>query len=178
MTVTKQAIKTIKLYPTRPNVELPQRATAYASGYDLQVYGTHTVMPGETKVIPTGLMLADVLPPGIDMQVRPRSSLALKHGLIVSNSPGTIDGDYTGEIGIIVTRLMRPEDLIPTFTTVQENGENVSVLAGFDLGLPTQLTHGMRIAQLVFSRLYTPFLVFTAPNSTREDRGGFGSTGA
>lgn len=166
---------TIKLYPMYDGVETPSLGSALASGYDLKVWGDHQIAPGETKVLPTGLKLAESLPPGIDMQVRPRSSTPLKHGLIVSNSPGTIDGDYTGEIGIIVTRLLRWEDLKLTQFFSLATTPNVVL----ELGESIRIEHGSRLAQLVFGQLHTPrpFIVMTDINQTREERGGFGSTG-
>lgn len=85
--------------------ELPAYATPLSAGFDLHANITETVtlMPFERKVIPTGLYIA--LPEGYEAQVRPRSGLALKHGITVLNSPGTIDADYRGEIGVILINL-------------------------------------------------------------------------
>lgn len=161
-----------------PDVELPSLGTRYATGFDLRVHGDHLIMPGETKVLPTGLALADLLPPELDLQVRPRSSTPLKHGLIVSNSPGTIDADYTKEIGIVVTRLFTFHDLLPVFDTVVDaNGREVSLLAGLDPALPTRIEHGTRLAQLVFCEFVRPQLRWGVANAAREERAGFGSTG-
>lgn len=85
--------------------ELPAYATPLSAGFDLRANITETVtlMPFERKMIPTGLYIA--LPEGYEAQVRPRSGLALKHGITVLNSPGTIDADYRGEIGVILINL-------------------------------------------------------------------------
>lgn len=108
-----------------------------------------TLRPGERVAVPTGLSIA--LPPGYEAQVRPRSGLALKHGLTVLNSPGTIDADYRGEIQVILANL----------------GEE-----------PFSVTRGMRIAQIVVAPVarieWTPSE--TLPETGRG-AGGFGSTG-
>lgn len=174
-------LKTVKLYPMHEGVEAPSLGSSLASGYDLKVWGDHNILPGETKILPTGLKLADVLPPGVDMQVRPRSSTPLKYGLLVANSPGTIDGDYTGEIGIIVHRLFTFWDLQPQFIQVAEypSGLKAAALTGIDPSPVLRIDHGTRLAQLVFSQLIQPrpFIELTTMNETREERGGFGSTG-
>lgn len=82
---------------------LPQYGTLQAAGMDVRAYladGSITLKPGERKLIPTGLHIQ--LPSGYECQIRPRSGLALKHGITIVNSPGTIDADYRGEIGIIL----------------------------------------------------------------------------
>lgn len=86
-------------------VELPGYATAESAGMDLRAHLTEPMelAPGECCLVPTGLRIA--LPPGYEAQVRPRSGLALKHGVTVLNSPGTIDADYRGEIGVILINL-------------------------------------------------------------------------
>lgn len=82
---------------------LPQYGTPQAAGMDVRAYlteGSITLRTGERKLIPTGLHIQ--LPSGYECQIRPRSGLALKHGITIVNSPGTIDADYRGEIGIIL----------------------------------------------------------------------------
>lgn len=105
--------------------------------------------PGEIRLVATGLVLE--LPPGIECQVRPRSGLALKHGITLPNSPGTIDPDYRGELKVIMQNL-GPE--------------------------PVTLVRGERIAQLVFCRFEAPEVVEVLEVSgTDRGVGGFGSTG-
>ncbi len=134
-----------------PNALLPRRMSRGSAGWDLFacLEGAVVVNPGERALIPTGL--AFVLPEGTEAQVRPRSGLALKHGITVLNSPGTIDSDYRGEIKVILVNL----------------GDE-----------PFRVEHGMRIAQVVFSRL-TEVVVVETDNlpSTQRDGGGFGHTG-
>lgn len=138
--------------PHADGLPLPSYATAHAAGADLLAAVTDPVVipPGGRALIPTGLAIA--LPPGFEGQVRPRSGLALKHGLTLPNSPGTIDADYRGEVKVILANL---------------GGEAFSV------------TRGLRIAQLVIARhAVARFdLVNILPDTERGD-GGFGSTGA
>jgi len=85
------------------DVPLPRYATEHAAGMDVAaaVDGDVLLKPGQTRLIPTGFAIA--LPPGYEAQVRPRSGLAIKHGIGILNSPGTIDADYRGEVKVIVT---------------------------------------------------------------------------
>ena len=131
--------------------ELPTYATAASAGMDLRaaIEESISLVPMERKIIPTGMSIA--LPEGHEAQVRPRSGLAVKHGITVLNSPGTIDEDYRGEIGVILINLSNE-----VFTIAPED----------------------RIAQLVIAQ-YTQ--IVWEPTQTLEDseRGsrGFGSTG-
>jgi len=92
----------IQRLPHGEGLDLPHYATEHAAGMDLRAAVAETVVlsPGERALIPTGLAIA--LPEGFEAQVRPRSGLALKHGITVLNSPGTIDADYRGEVGVIL----------------------------------------------------------------------------
>jgi dUTP pyrophosphatase len=132
-------------------LELPAYATAGAAGLDLQaaVEAPLHIAPGARALVPTGLSIA--VPPGFEAQVRPRSGLALKQGLTVPNSPGTIDSDYRGEVKIIVLN------------------------AGSE---PIVIERGMRIAQLVLARVeqlaWQPMATLA---ETARGAGGFGSTG-
>jgi dUTP pyrophosphatase len=132
-------------------LDLPRRATADAAGFDLcaAVAADMVLAPGAHALIPTGFAIG--LPPGWEAQVRPRSGLALKHGVTVLNSPGTIDADYRGEIGVILIN----------------HG-----------GAPYVIARGSRIAQLVIARLAKATFreVATLPETGRG-AGGFGSTG-
>ena len=105
--------------------------------------------PGERRAVATGL--AFELPAGLEMQVRPRSGLALKHGITLPNAPGTIDPDYRGELKVIM-----------------QNGGSE----------PVRIARGERIAQLVFARFEAPEVVETSElGETARGAGGFGSTG-
>lgn len=92
----------IQRLPHGEGLDLPHYATEHAAGMDLRAAVSEEIVlaPGERALIPTGLAIA--LPEGFEAQVRPRSGLALKHGITVLNSPGTIDADYRGEVGVIL----------------------------------------------------------------------------
>ncbi|WP_104405257.1 dUTP diphosphatase [Prevotella sp. MGM2] len=87
------------------NNELPQYATPMSAGMDLRAFTDEpiTIMPGERKLIHSGINIQ--LPEGYELQVRPRSGLALKHGITLTNAPGTVDADYRGDVGAIVHNL-------------------------------------------------------------------------
>jgi dUTP pyrophosphatase len=146
--MTKVAITVL---PHAENLGLPAYATAHAAGMDLCAAVANDVVlePGKRALIPTGIAIA--LPEGYEAQVRPRSGLALKNGITLLNSPGTIDADYRGEVGVILANL----------------GE-----ASFTV------TRGMRIAQMVVAE-YTRVEWQNAVelSSTARGAGGFGSTG-
>ena len=95
---------TVKII-NKSNNPLPQYSTPYSAGMDLRanIEEAVTLQPLERKLIPTGLFIE--LPEGYECQIRPRSGLALKHGISVLNSPGTVDADYRGEIGVILVNL-------------------------------------------------------------------------
>ncbi|NLM52854.1 MAG: dUTP diphosphatase [Firmicutes bacterium] len=95
----------VRKLPHAQGLPLPQYMTAEAAGMDLYAANKQPIiiLPGQRKLIPTGLQIA--LPPGFEAQIRPRSGLALKSGISVLNSPGTIDADYRGEIKIILANL-------------------------------------------------------------------------
>lgn len=130
---------------------LPKYATADSAGMDLRANLDEpiTLAPMERKLIPTGLHIA--LPAGYEAQVRPRSGLALKHGIGVLNSPGTIDADYRGEIGVILVNLSQ---------------------------VPFVVQDGERIAQMVIARHETAeWELVETLDETERGAGGFGHTG-
>ncbi len=92
----------IKPLPENGNLPLPKPATEFSAGIDLRaaVENTVTIQPGKTMLVPTGIKVA--IPNGYEWQIRPRSGIALKYGVTVLNSPGTIDSDYRGPIGVIL----------------------------------------------------------------------------
>lgn len=91
--------------PGAQDLEAPRRASAQAAGVDLRacIEAEIRLEPGQRRLIPTGIALA--LPAGFEAQVRPRSGLALEHGLTLLNSPGTVDADYRGEVGVLLVNL-------------------------------------------------------------------------
>ena len=134
---------------SNPDLPLPARATPQAAGYDIRSAIEVVLNPGEIRLISTGLIME--LPEGMECQVRPRSGLALKYGITLPNSPGTIDPDYRGEVKIIIQNL---------------GSEQVTLI------------RGERVAQLVFSLFESPE-VSEVKELSSTDRGedGFGSTG-
>ncbi len=130
---------------------MPAYATPQSAGMDLRadIEEPITLHPMERRIIPTGLYIA--LPPGYEAQVRPRSGLALKHGITVLNSPGTIDADYRGEIGVLLINLSTDDFVI---------------------------TAGERIAQMVVARHEQgEFEVVAELDDTERGAGGYGHTG-
>lgn len=135
----------------RSKHKLPTYETQLSSGMDLRANLEETIVlkPLERKLIPTGLFIA--LPPGYEAQVRPRSGLALEHGLTVLNAPGTIDADYRGEIGVVLVNLSNEI---------------------------FEIVDGERIAQMVIAKHETvELLEVETLNETERGSGGFGSTG-
>ena len=135
-----------------PALPPPSYATAGAAGADLRADlggGSVDLAPGARALIPTGLRLA--IPSGWEVQVRPRSGLALKQGVTLLNTPGTIDSDYRGPLGVILINL----------------GD-----------APVTITHGDRIAQMVVAPApQAGFRIVAALDETARGAGGFGSTG-
>ena len=135
------------------SVPLPNYETKGAAGADIRANlpdrGSVLLKPGARALIPTGLRIA--IPEGYEVQIRPRSGLALKHGITLPNSPGTIDSDYRGPLGVII---MNAGD--ETF----------------------EIAHGDRIAQMVVAPvLQASFTLVDALDETDRGAGGFGSTG-
>jgi dUTP pyrophosphatase len=144
------AVPIVRL-PHAAGLPLPTYATTGAAGLDLlaAIPEPVTIPPGGRRLIPTGLSIA--VPVGHEAQVRPRSGLAIKHGLTVVNAPGTIDSDYRGEVQVGLINLGTE-----AFT----------------------IERGMRIAQLVLARYETVSWSETASlDATARGEGGFGSTG-
>jgi dUTP pyrophosphatase len=142
----------IKRLPHAQDLPLPAYETAGAAGLDLRAALPESdleLAPGARGLVPTGLVLA--LPPGSEGQVRPRSGLALRHGVTVLNAPGTIDADYRGEVQVLLVNL----------------GQE-----------PFIIRHGDRIAQLIVAPVAQARLVeVESLDDTVRGAGGFGSTG-
>jgi len=133
------------------DIELPHYATEGSAGMDIRaaIENEFIINSGEIKLVPTNLMFE--IPEGYEIQVRPRSGLALKHGIGLLNSPGTIDCDYRGEVGIIIYNISKDSFVVK---------------------------RGDRIAQLVLSKYYKAEVIETKYISeSKRGKGGFGHTG-
>lgn len=149
--MSRAVVVSVQRLPHAEGLPLPSYATAGAAGMDLVAAVTETlvILPGRRALVPTGLRLA--LPPGYELQIRPRSGLALRHGIILPNSPGTIDEDFRGELQVIVMNA----------------GE-----------APFAVERGMRIAQGVLAPVTRAAWDEVALlDDTARGAGGFGSTG-
>ena len=142
------AIRLVRL-PHGAGLPLPAYATAHAAGLDIVAAEDVTLVPGARHAVATGFAIA--IPEGYEVQVRPRSGLALKHGITCLNTPGTIDADYRGEVKVILANL---------------GGE------------PFAVARGERIAQLIPATVQRAgFVEVDALDATARGPGGFGSTG-
>jgi dUTP pyrophosphatase len=147
----KETVIRVKTLAHHDGLPLPRYATSTASGMDLHaaIEESISLAPGQRVLVPTGLRIE--LPPGTEGQIRPRSGLAMEHGVTILNAPGTIDSDYRGEIKILLINL----------------GENTS-----------QIYRGDRIAQLVIHNvLRGEVRLVEALENTERGEGGFGHTG-
>jgi dUTP pyrophosphatase len=136
--------------PHAQGLPLPARATPGSAGYDIASADAGTLAPMERKLFRTGFAIA--VPEGFECQIRPRSGLALRHGISLPNTPATIDSDYRGELMIMLVNL------------------------GAD---PFEITRGMRIAQMVIARVeHATFRAVEELPGTHRGGGGFGSTGS
>lgn len=131
------------------NLELPSYQTAGSAGMDVRAAQNLTLPVGETQLVPTGFAIE--IAPQFEVQLRPRSGLALKNGITMLNSPATIDSDYRGEVGVILTNLGRE---------------------------PFEIKRGDRIAQMVVARVeHAEIVEVTELNDSERGAGGFGHTG-
>ena len=139
----------VKRLPHGAGLDLPAYATAGAAGMDVVSAEDVTIAPGGRHAVATGLAMA--IPEGFEIQVRPRSGLALKHGITVPNTPGTIDSDYRGELKVIL---------------INHGAE------------PFEIRRGDRVAQLVLAPVtQASWLPVDELDETERGAGGFGSTG-
>ncbi|MBN2810172.1 MAG: dUTP diphosphatase [Deltaproteobacteria bacterium] len=141
----------VKIIRCRPQARLPQYMTEQAAGMDLyaRIDAALVLAPGQRLLVPTGIAIA--LPPGYEAQVRPRSGLALKHGVTLLNAPGTIDADYRGEIAVIVINHGAKEFII---------------------------NDGERIAQMIIAPVaHCCWMPAAELESSERGAGGFGHTG-
>ena len=149
---TSPSVNITRLNPERDaDIPIPRYMTAQAAGMDLcaAVEADTVIVPGAIELVPTGLAIA--LPAGYEAQIRPRSGLAVKQGIGIINSPGTIDADYRGEIKIALINLGK---------------------------VPVTIHRGNRIAQMVINQVSRARLkVVASLDETERNSGGFGHTG-
>ncbi len=145
----------VHVLPHGLGLDLPEHATPHSAGLDLRaaipVESEWVIQPGERRLVPTGLMMG--LPDGYEGQVRPRSGLALRHGITLLNSPGTIDADYRGEVQVLLIN----------------HGQT-----------PFELRRGERIAQLIvapYQQVQLHAVDEAELGTTARGAGGYGSTG-
>jgi dUTP pyrophosphatase len=145
-------IRFLKLRPdTDTDIPMPRYMTPLAAGMDIcaAIKIETTLPPGAISLIPTGFAMA--LPPGFEAQIRPRSGLAVKHGITIVNAPGTIDADYRGEVKIALINLGKTEYIV---------------------------RRGERIAQMIIQKVYQARLEMADKlDETQRNSGGFGHTG-
>lgn len=140
----------IEIQRIHPDAKMPAYAHHGDAGVDLYSVIDHTLQPGARVLVPTGLKMA--IPEGYEGQVRPKSGLALKHGITVLNTPGTVDAPYRGEVGVILINL--------------------------DPKTPYEIKKGEKVAQMVFSKVKHAELIEAKElTATTRGEGGFGSTG-
>jgi dUTP pyrophosphatase len=135
--------------PGNTDLPLPTYATAGAAGFDLRAAASLSLAPGQFAMVPTGFAMA--IPAGLEMQVRPRSGLAAKHGVTVLNTPGTVDSDYRGEVAVIL---------------INHGSSSFAI------------NRGDRIAQgVIAAAIQVPLVEVDSLDATSRGAGGFGSTG-
>ena len=140
----------VQVQKLSPEVKMPGYAHEGDAGVDLYSTVDHVLAPGERFLVPTGLKMA--IPHGYEGQVRPKSGLALKHGISVLNTPGTVDAPYRGEVGVILVNL--------------------------DAKAAYEIKKGEKVAQMVFNKVeYAAFAEVPELDATTRGAGGFGSTG-
>jgi dUTP pyrophosphatase len=145
----RQVVVRFKREPGGEDLPLPEYQTAGAAGMDVRAAENRTLQPGETALIATGFSMA--VPPGYEAQLRPRSGLALRHGITLLNSPATIDADFRGAVRVVLTNL------------------------GFE---PFFVHRGDRIAQMVIAKVERAAVeIVTELDDTERGSGGFGHTG-
>ena len=142
-------LKVTRVGQRGPPLDLPRYETEGSAGMDLRADEAFSLAPGERRLVPTGLAME--IPPGHEGQVRPRSGLAVRHGIGIVNAPGTIDSDYRGEVKVVLVNL----------------GQE-----------PAAFARGDRIAQLVIAPVTRATIVVVDDlSATERGAGGFGSTG-
>lgn len=170
--VSKRVIQ-IPIELCHPDAKIPTYANIGDAGMDIYALDDYTILPGETKLVPTGIKVA--VPTGYELQVRPKSGRALKTKLRVANTPGTIDSGYRDEVSVIVENIEAPiKDIEYDFTP-----KGQPIIRSILHGEPFVISKGTKFAQLVLNEIPTAqFFKVEDINSVEGNRGGgFGSSG-
>jgi len=183
--LTQSNVINVKIRRLHPDAVIPEYATELAAGFDLVAVEDVIIAPGETALVPTGIAVE--IPPGYEMQVRPRSGISRKTKLRVANSPGTVDADYRGEVGVIVDNTATGSNFIDyvyglvsgNFQTDDATGVPVEYEASYeDMNVFYLIRKGDRIAQgVIVPVIRANFEVADELSETERGDGGFGSTG-
>jgi dUTP pyrophosphatase len=166
----------VKIKRLHPDATVPQYATVGAAGFDLVAVEDVIIAPGETEKVRTGL--AFELPPGYELQIRPRSGISEKTKLRVSNAPGTVDEDFRGEVAVLIDNVTPPTSYTKPYlygidgkVAIKEDNEQFPLFTYI-------IRKGDRIAQGVLAPVYrASFEVADELSETERGAGGFGSTG-
>lgn len=177
----------VKVKKVHPDAVIPQYARPGDAGFDLVAVEDVIIQPGETKKVPTGLAFA--IPPGYELQIRPRSGVSKDTKLRISNAPGTVDAGYRGEIGILVDNIHPGEQKV---VATENRTALVTIVTPHVLSVKNRelkteefypvgtylIRKGDRIAQGVIAPVYqAQFEVVDELDETERGTGGFGSTG-
>lgn len=177
----------VKIKRLHPDAVIPKYATDLAAGFDLVAIDDVIIAPGETKLIPLGFAVE--IPEGFEMQIRPRSGVTATTKLRVANSPGTVDGDFRGEVRVIVDNIVRPQisdinsdrreiEYWKTDFVTQLDGNDVKLDWHVRLKRTYIIRKGDRVAQGVIAPVYrADFIEVDELGETERGDGGFGSTG-
>lgn len=177
----------VKFKRLHPDAKIPQYATEMAAGFDLVAMEDVIIAPGETQKVPLGFAVQ--IPAGYEIQIRPRSGVTFRTKLRVANSPGTVDGDYRGEVAVLIDNIARPEMkvlpacdhiLVPIVTQYRRlvSGETTKVEFDFEPEYTYLIRKGDRIAQGVLAPVSrASFEEVAELDDTERGDGGFGSSG-
>lgn len=168
-----QTIK-VKIKRIREEVALPEYKSALASGFDLAAAEDVIIKPGETVLVPTGIAVE--IPAGYELQIRPRSGISKRTRLRLPNTPGTVDADYRGEVGVLVENTVPPTKASGS-VVISVDGQLIETNDLYPVGTYI-IRKGDRIAQAVIAPVVrAEFVEVDELSETERGAGGFGSTG-
>ncbi|WP_339273780.1 dUTP diphosphatase [Paenibacillus sp. FSL W8-0426] len=166
----------VKFKRLHPDAKIPQYATEMAAGFDLVAVEDVIIAPGETAKVPLGFAVQ--IPPGYEIQIRPRSGVTLKTKLRVANSPGTVDGDYRGEVAVLIDNIAPVWDAAAGYALDIEGSPTTSPVRGFLPEGTYIIRKGDRICQGVLAAVSrASFEEVAELDDTERGDGGFGHSG-